>query len=204
MKLIVGLGNPGRKYKQTRHNVGFMIVDSFVARVNNSEVDVKVIKKDTGTKGDSVVWKDSKKGKLEYCWLGAGRESIEVIKPMTYVNDSGHSVAYAYNKHSLDTSDLYICHDDLDLKLGAYKIQKGKGPREHKGLLSIYEKIGTKDFWHVRIGVDNRTAGNQVDKGRVSGEKYVLQKFTREELGIVEKVVKEAVDDLWKKLGIDG
>jgi len=89
------------------------------------------------------------------------------------------------------STDLYIVHDDLDIKLGEYKIQKGKGPKVHKGINSIEKALGTDDFWRVRVGVDNRDSNN-----RTPGEQYVLQDFTSEEKEILDKVL----DETCKKL----
>ena len=91
---------------------------------------------------------------------------------------------------------MWVIHDDLDLVLGSYKIQKGKGPREHGGLLSIYEKLETKNFWHVRIGVDNRTNNKEQ---RTRGEEYVLQNFTDEEKSTIDVVVGNVVKDLIRR-----
>ena len=164
MKLIIGLGNPGEKYKNNRHNVGYMVVDRIVGRRK---------------------WEESKNGKLLYSWLGKNNEKTEIIKPLTYMNNSGQSVDCAYKKHSeLRLEDLYIIHDDLDIKLGDYKIQYGLGPKLHHGIKSIEEELGTSDFWRVRVGVDNRNVSN-----RVSGEEYVLQDFTDEERKALDKVI---------------
>lgn len=172
MKLIVGLGNPGKRYKNTRHNVGFMVVD-YISESNE--------------------WKESKNGELLYCWIN---KDIELIKPQTFMNQSGKSILAAKKKHqNLKTENIYVVHDDLDIKLGNYKIQKAKGPRDHNGLLSIYEKLGTKDFWHVRIGVENRTK-------HVLGEEYVLQEFEKNEKQIIDNVIQNVSKDILKMLNI--
>jgi PTH1 family peptidyl-tRNA hydrolase len=169
MKLIVGLGNPGTKFERTRHNVGFMVVDELALRM------------------EITSWSLSKKAKAVNAWTNVREEKVELLKPQTYMNESGLSVSYAINKHKeLKIDDLYVVYDDLDITLGEYKLQKGKGPREHKGLLSIYDRLGTKDFWHVRVGVDNRSSDL-----RISGDEYVLQRFTDSEMKIVNNVLKE-------------
>jgi PTH1 family peptidyl-tRNA hydrolase len=169
MKLIVGLGNPGTKFERTRHNVGFMVVDELALRM------------------EITSWSLSKKAKAVNAWTNVREEKVELLKPQTYMNESGLSVSYAINKHKeLKIDDLYVVYDDLDITLGENKLQKGKGPREHKGLLSIYDRLGTKDFWHVRVGVDNRSSDL-----RISGDEYVLQRFTDSEMKIVNNVLKE-------------
>lgn len=168
MNLVVGLGNPGRKYKDTRHNAGFMVVDKMAG---NEE------------------WKESKTGRLLYLWIN---KNTELIKPQTFMNESGESVLATKKKHqNLEIQNIYVVHDDLDISLGTYKIQKGKGPKDHKGLNSIYKRLGTKDFWHVRIGVNNRSKGNNI-----SGEDYVLQKFDDDEREVILKVVGEVIEKI--------
>ena len=187
MKLIIGLGNPGKKYENNRHNVGFFVIDRLV-----EEFRVR----DYGLQQE---WKRSTKGKLQYIWFDVDGEKIEFIKPQIFMNDSGFSVAYAYKNHpELEYEDIYIIHDDLDLPLGSYKIQKGKGPREHRGLLSIYDSLGNKDFWHVRVGVENRQKRSKVP----SGEDYVLQDFTEDEMVVIKEVIGRINKDLIDRLSI--
>ena len=141
MKVIVGLGNPGIKYINNRHNAGCMVVE-----------ELKKLKS-----------KD------------------KVLKSDKFMNDSGLFVKKTKDKYpKMSFSDLFVVHDDLDIRLGAFKIQFGKGPKVHNGLNDIYEKIGTDEFWHVRVGVDNRDLEN-----RTSGHDYVLEDFTSEEMKIL-------------------
>ncbi len=147
MKLIVGLGNPGSKYKDNRHNVGFMVVDE-LAKLNLTDV--------------------------------------VVFKPDTFMNRSGVAVKKLQVRN---LQDLYVVHDDLDIELGKFKISFGKGPKVHNGLKSIYEQLGTKDFWHVRVGIDNRMKLGF--KG--TGEEYVLQNFRPEEKVIINQVCQEII-----------
>lgn len=147
MRLFIGLGNPGSKYINNRHNVGQMLIETLQA---------------TSSKGE--IFK----------------------KTDTFMNDSGVFVKNNIVKYNLDLDNLYVAHDDLDLKLGEYKIQFGKGPKIHNGLRSIDDKLGTNAYWHIRIGVDNRNPEN-----RIQGEEYVLDDFTSEEKEMLEKVIKE-------------
>ena len=187
MKLVVGLGNPGKRYVKNRHNVGFMVVDSLRFAVDSN-----------------AEWKVSEKGKLKYVWMRLGDEKVELVKPQTFVNNSGFSVSCVLRKHrDLKLTNTYVIHDDLDIKLGEYKIQFGKGPKEHKGLLSIYEKLGTKDFWHVRVGVDNSVSRVAYHGLRMTGEKYVLQDFTDEEKDIAQATTAKIVKEIMKDIAID-
>lgn len=203
MKLIVGLGNPSKNYSNNRHNVGYMVVD----------VLAKEWKLD---------WTPDRK--LETLKALKETEGTEILlaKPATFMNQSGKAVKKLITHYSLPTPDLWVIYDDLDIALGDYKIQKGKGPKDHKGVLSIDKEIGSKDFWHVRVGVenrksrqksvesaDNRTAENSdisdlsqirdTDISRnseVSGEEYVLQDFNNEELVILSQVIDKIVKRL--------
>lgn len=161
MKLIIGLGNPGEKYKSNRHNIGHLVVGELLKRPLPKNTVVK--------------------------------------KTDCFMNESGETVRKLVNQYKIKTSDLWIVHDDLDIPLGSYKIQFGKGPKEHKGLLSIYKELGTKDFWHVRVGIDNRMANDKwpMPNGKnVSGEEYVLQDFTNEELKRLNKVIEDLTNEL--------
>ncbi len=194
MKLVVGLGNPGKKYEKTRHNVGYMVLDAIASQISNYQNSNSI-------QIQNLNFQTSKNAKAEYLGFKVGKERIELIKPLTFMNESGFSVVYARNKHKVSDDKIYIIHDDLDIKLGEYKIQKGKGPRVHKGLLSIYEKLGTKNFWHVRIGIENRKGvqANHTMRGRrIPGEDYVLQNFTGEELVIINKVAGEVANEMIK------
>ena len=153
MKLIIGLGNPGDKYKSNRHNVGHMVVDALLKK--NLPRDIRARKTDC------------------------------------FMNESGIFVKKLVEQYHLKPSDLWIIHDDLDIPLGSYKIQKGKGPKLHKGIMSIEGELGTDDFWRVRVGVDNRDPND-----RTSGEEYVLQDFSEEEKGKLSSTIETIVNEL--------
>jgi len=165
MKLIVGLGNPGDKYKKTRHNLGFLIVDYLAANDK---------------------WKENKKANCLYIKKQIGLEEVELIKPQTFMNNSGKTVNYLQKKHHLKPEDILIVHDDIDLLLGEIRIQQGRGPAGHKGVQSIINQLGTKNFIRMRIGI-KPTANQEKDT-----EKFVLEKFTTEEEEIIQQIIKRA------------
>lgn len=111
---------------------------------------------------------------------------IRAIASENFMNDSGRFVSEKFNFYKISLDDLYIAHDDLDIPLGQYKIQKGVGPKVHNGVLSIENALNTKDFWRIRIGIDNRN--NQDTRNKIQGEDYVLQNFADEEFKILEGV----------------
>jgi len=166
MKLIVGLGNPGERYKGTRHNVGFVVMETMVGQAE---------------------WKESRKMKGVF----RKEEGMVLVKPTTFMNESGRAVVNFKNFYKISLDDLWVVHDDLDLKLGEYKVQKGVGPKVHNGILSIEKQLGNKDFWRVRVGVDGRNGHRSV-----SGEEYVLGKFSKEEMGVINEVVERVVKEL--------
>jgi len=118
-------------------------------------------------------------------------KNIILVKPQTFMNESGRGVVKAVNFYKISLDDLYVIHDDLDLKLGEYKIQKGIGPKLHYGITSIEDALKSKDFYRVRVGVDNRESTN-----RISGEEYVLQNFLPKERKIIENTIKKLLIDL--------
>ncbi|KKQ42921.1 MAG: Peptidyl-tRNA hydrolase [Microgenomates group bacterium GW2011_GWC1_37_8] len=190
-KLTVGLGNPGEKYTNTRHNVGFMVIDAIASQISNFQFPISN-------------WAESRNAKALYCSARIKGKEIEFVKPWTFMNQSGLSVRYAYKKHSLKPDDLYVIHDDLDLRLGTYKIQKGVGPKLHNGIDSIERELGTKVFWRVRVGVDNRQASGPGGPPDRRGEQYVLQDFTGEEFEILNSTIENIVKDILSKLAVFG
>ena len=163
MKIIVGLGNPGERHKRNRHNVGFMMIDELSKQFKDF-----LIKKSHSIL--SII--------LEYEIKG---ERVQLIKPLTYMNNSGESVSTLSRFYKVDLSNMCIVHDDLDLQLGEYKLQKNKGPKVHGGVASVEQHLKTTDFWRLRIGVDERDP-----EKRTPGDIYVLQDFLPEELDVLK------------------
>lgn len=161
MKLVIGLGNPGEKYKNNRHNVGYMVVEALQKR--------------------SLALRAKKNLPRD----------VVARKTGVFVNESGKGVKKLVNQYKLEMADLWIIHDDLDIALGQYKIQKGKGPKLHKGIDSIEKEIGKDDFWRVRVGVENRLKDN-----RIPGEQYVLQDFPDEELNLLNRTIEIIIKEL--------
>lgn len=187
MKLIVGLGNPGEKYQYNRHNVGFMIVERLLDKIINNQI----------TNSKQILnskFQLNKRFNAEVFQL----EHSLLAKPQTFMNDSGKAVGAICRFYKVKYEDLYVLHDDLDITLGNYKIQFGKGPQVHNGLQSIEEKLGTDQFWNVRVGVENRAVrGN---KG-IPGVEYSLQNFAPQEKLIIEGVGEKVTNDLLTRLG---
>lgn len=177
MRLIVGLGNPGIEYLGTRHNAGVLLVDRLA---NSPEFIVD----------SSYGWR------LRYGVYVFKTPKIVLIKSEKhFMNESGNVLREVLRFYELSTNnyELLVAHDDLDIKLGEYKVQKGRGPKEHNGVESVERALGTKDFWRIRIGIENRVQ----DSGfRVQGEEYVLQRFTAEEKKVLSVVLDEIVFEI--------
>lgn len=185
MKLIIGLGNPGKEFANTRHNVGFLIADAII-----SSFQFPVFKIDKKTKTELS------KGEI------GGKRAI-ITKPLTFMNNSGQTVRALLNFYKLTPADIIIIHDDKDIPLGKIRIQKGRGSAGHKGVNSIIEQLGTKDFWRVRVGISPSPIKER-DEGEVSSRpitdtaNFVLNKFTKEEQKILKDVIKNVVTEIEK------
>lgn len=166
MKLLIGLGNPGKEHEGNRHNVGFMFLDF----LRDSLHVVSEFKSEK--KFESVC--------LEY---SNTEGKILFVKPQTYMNAIGRAIKSVTDFYKVNLDDVVVIHDDLDLELGSYKIQKGKGPKVHNGILSIEEHLGSSDFTRIRIGIDNRDPEN-----RFQGKDYVLSDFLEEEKDTLRRV----------------
>ncbi len=169
MKLIVGLGNPGEKYSKTRHNVGYIALEAIASsEFSNSNFQFS--------------------DKFESQILTS--KTAILAKPQTFMNSSGEAVRKIIDFYKIKTDDLWVIHDDLDILLGEYKIQKGVGPKLHNGISSIEKSLNSKEFWRVRIGVDSREPNN-----RTLGEQYVLEDFKEDEVDKIKDVIKKIIDD---------
>lgn len=130
MKLVVGLGNPGREYKNTRHNIGFMVLDNYLGKVN---------------------WKT----KMEnyYYMEEVNGEQIMFIKPLTYMNLSGLAVSKIVNFYKIDIKDILVIQDDLDMNVGTYKIKRNSSSGGHNGIKSIIAELNSDEFARLKVGI---------------------------------------------------
>ncbi|MBI2644434.1 MAG: aminoacyl-tRNA hydrolase [Candidatus Wildermuthbacteria bacterium] len=164
--LIIGLGNPGKQYEHTRHNAGFMALDALAAKFEFPECKLH-------KKSESLI----SEGRID----GA---DVLCAKPQTLMNNSGLAAKLLYAKYKiLNTKYLVVVHDDIDLPLGQLKISFASGSAGHKGVESIIEQLGTKDFIRIRIGIQP-LAGKPEDV-----ENFVLRKFTPQELQAIRKTI---------------
>lgn len=172
MKLIVGLGNPGEKYIGTRHNLGFVVLDELVKKLN------------------LVDWSKEEKFKSELIKT----PELILVKPQTYMNNSGLAIKLLTSYYKLPTSGLVVIHDELDLPLGKIKVRLGGAAAGHHGVESIINALGTDQFIRVRLGIGNLRTLSGEHKGRsISAEKFVLETFTHSEKPPVKHMVKQAI-----------
>lgn len=177
MKLIVGLGNPGFEYKNTRHNIGFLLLD-YLASKNN------------------LVF-DREKNNGEYVKYSYGNEDIILLKPLSYMNLSGRVVRDFVNFYKISLEDILIIQDDLDMNFGKIKIVYDSSSGGHKGILDIENNLGSREYTRLKIGISN-------DKS-IDTKDYVLGKFSDEELEILENDFKklENIDKDFCDLSLD-
>ncbi|MCC7290276.1 peptidyl-tRNA hydrolase [bacterium] len=181
MKLIVGLGNVGRQYKDTPHNAGFELVNAFRTAIGNAGYIVTEWKNEKIFEAD--LCKAHKDGELEFF----------LLKPNTFMNHSGRSIEKLTSKYRF--TEVVIVHDDLDILLGEYKIQVGKAPRDHNGVNSIEHIKGQEKFLRVRVGVESRNSGS-----KVPGDIYVLKKLDKDKIEILSKTIDQAVQELFTRI----
>lgn len=174
--LIVGLGNPGPRYADTRHNFGFMVIDALLA-LGEKRKSMRLEAIDES--GDYDLWK------AQY---GGGPRFL--CKPMTYMNLSGKAVARICGRRGIEPDNVVVLHDELDLPLGRMKLKKGGGNNGHNGLEDIQSRLGTPNFWRLRLGIGRPPA----ERPDVSG--WVLDAFPEDDREAVVKTTAAAVKGL--------
>lgn len=180
MKIVAGLGNPGSEYAATKHNVGFMLLDALAAKLNISASDWQ-------EKDNALVAK-----------VRIGTESVLLVKPLTYMNESGRAIAPLMNFYKLAVTDLIVVHDDMDIPAGTIRLRKKGSAGGHNGIKSILAHVGDENFSRVRIGI-----GRPLPQWTVVN--HVLAPFTAEDapkikaaieylLPAVECIVTDGID----------
>lgn len=165
--LLIGLGNPGREYRDNRHNFGFMLIDRLIVRLNarGMKLQSKAIVTD-------AVYNEHK---------------LILAKPQTYMNLSGQSAQGLIHFYKLELSNVIIAHDDLDLPFGTIRLRPGGGPGGQKGVASTIEHMGTQDIPRLRMGIGR-------PPGRMDAAAYVLQDFSKDEMKELSSILDRAAD----------
>ncbi len=167
MKLIVGLGNPGKQYEHTRHNIGFEVIDALSDRLQISLDQAKF----RGIYGYRVI----------------EGEKVFLLKPLTYMNLSGESVIALMNYYEIDEEDLVVIYDDLDLPVGRIRLRQKGSAGGHNGIKSIISHLGTNEFNRIRVGINRPTNGMPIVD-------YVLGRFSKEETEAVKISVEKSAE----------
>lgn len=188
--VIVGLGNPGKEYEKTRHNIGFLVVDALAE-------DPWEMKKDDQALENRVTMHD---------------KIIFLMKPQAFMNESGMTVASFLQYYKCSPSQLMVVHDDVDLPLGTIRLQKGRGSAGHKGVESVIEAVGTKEFLRLRCGIGRpastgqggpaSTAVGQGGPANGDVERFVLEPFLSDELSKVNVMIDQAVQKIRNHLSL--
>jgi peptidyl-tRNA hydrolase, PTH1 family len=177
MKILVGLGNPGKKYQNTRHNIGFAMIDNI-----HDELQ------ETANFDD---WSDNKKFQAQTSEGTINNEKIVLVKPLTFMNNSGLSVQSILNFYKETSKNLTVLHDEIDLTFGNFKIQTNKSAAGHNGIQSIIDQINSQDFTRIRIGIGKENKNRQGDTA-----KFVLNRFS-----LIEKFkLKELLKTILKEI----
>ena len=165
--LIAGLGNPGREYRENRHNVGFMLVDRLAAHLHTSfgRVESKALIAKAEHQGSRLI----------------------LVKPQTFMNLSGASVGALLRYYKVPLGNLLVAYDDVDLPFGVLRLRPDGGSAGQKGMMSIIERLGTAEFPRLRLGIDR-------PPGRMNAADYVLQDFSRQEAAELPQILDRAVD----------
>lgn len=165
--LLIGLGNPGREYRDNRHNVGFMLIDRLAVRL-----DARGMKVQSKAIVTTATYQERK---------------LLLAKPQTYMNLSGHSAQGLLNFYKIPVENMIVAHDDLDIPFGTIRIRPKGGPGGQKGMASTIEQLGTNGFPRLRIGIGR-------PPGRMDPAAYVLQDFSREEMRSLSEIIDRAAD----------
>lgn len=166
MFLIIGLGNPGKDFVGTRHNVGFMALDFLANKYN-------------------LHFSDNKKFSSS---IAVGNNFI-LVKPQTFMNDSGLAVSKILNFYNIDLKKVLVIHDDLDIDLGKYKLAENSRSAGHNGVKSIFQYLKTQQVPRIRVGIRKK-----VDY-IIDAKKFVLEKFSHDELSLINKVIGDIFND---------
>lgn len=190
MKIIVGLGNPGSEYEDTRHNIGFMAIEKLAKELST----------------ETVNWQKSEKDNAFLARVG----DIILVKPLTFMNDSGKTVARLMHFYKLNPQDIWVIHDDMDLPIGKIRIRERGSSGGHRGVDSIIRELKSNEFVRFRLGIGRGKLighgsddGEEVGKASIHQEQharhqsvisFVLSRFTQSEAGLLKHLIKNGSD----------
>lgn len=166
MKLIVGLGNPGKKYDRTKHNMGFMTIDRLMDEYGQTQM-----KKDF---------------EAEYCKFKVDGETVFLVKPLTFMNESGRAVNFLMGYYQIKPEELMVIQDDLDMPIGKVRLRTKGSAGGHNGIKSIISAVGTKDFSRIKIGIQHPAKQTVVN--------WVLTPFSKDQEPVALSGIDKATD----------
>ncbi len=172
IRLIVGLGNPGAEYEQTRHNAGFWFVDNLANKVN-----APVLKKES-------------RFQALICRAKIADQDIWLMEPQTYMNLSGRAVGALSRFYKINAEEILVVHDELDIGIGVARLKKGGSTGGHRGLNDIVSAMGTQNFWRLRLGIDHPRKTNP----KMAVIDYVLQRPGDKEQVLIDRSIERALD----------
>lgn len=202
MKLIIGLGNPGEKYKLTRHNAGFLCADFLQKEWGFAPfvLDKKMFAEISSGAIDPVRSPSCRRISIlqnDITSNGVNNEKVLIVKPQTFMNLSGEAVLKLLQFYKLSPSDIAVIHDDLDIAAGKFKIATSSRAAGHNGVQNIIEQLGTQNFLRVRLGIgEPARLGIDTSSNQLSSEDFVLQNFSPEELAELTKLFPEVKEQL--------
>lgn len=174
IRMVAGLGNPGDEYADTRHNAGFQAIDELARQAN-----VTYWKNQLGAEVASIQVHDPD--------AGGGRREVLLVKPQSYMNTSGGPISRLCAQHKISADELLVIHDELDIPEGDVRVKVGGGHAGHNGLRSIIDKMGSRDFSRIRVGIGN-------PPGRMAVADFVLKQFRPKELEAFQDTCNRAAD----------
>lgn len=174
IRMVAGLGNPGDEYADTRHNAGFKAIDELARQAN-----VTYWKNQLGAEVASIQVHDPE--------AGGGRREVLLVKPQSYMNTSGGPISKLCAQHKISADELLVIHDELDIPEGDVRVKVGGGHAGHNGLRSIIDKMGSRDFSRIRVGIGN-------PPGRMAVADFVLKQFRPKELEAFQDTCNRAAD----------
>lgn len=174
--LIVALGNPGKQYEGTRHNLGWMVLDELIASLSRAGFQINETK---GPKAALTLWRAKINGED---WL--------LCKPLTYMNRSGEAVGALVRFYHIDVEDILVLHDEVDLPLSRIKLKKGGGTAGHNGLKSLAQHFSSNEFARLRLGIGKPERGEVAD--------YVLSRFRSDESKYLDEVINFAANQVYE------
>jgi PTH1 family peptidyl-tRNA hydrolase len=201
MRIIIGLGNPGEEYENTRHCVGFVVVEEILKMNKPSYAPTSQKLRWASKASEGENFQFSKKFNAEVAKSRFGGKPVILVKPHTFVNKSGEAVRKLKTFYKIKPEDIVVVHDDLDIEFGSFKVSFAKHSGGHRGVQSVIDWLKTNKFWRLRIGTANRKLATARHQRTLKAKKeavgdFVLSRFSPGEQSELKKTIKKALEQL--------